>query len=47
MKGIKNKIGEEVCSLALDTAKKSIDSMCLILLHQPKVPAKLKEKYQK
>ena len=32
------------CSLAMSTAKKSVGSMCLIILHQPKVPVGLKER---
>lgn len=37
------KVGKAICNLAMNTAQKSVSSMCLIILHQPKVPAKLKE----
>ena len=44
MKMLGRVLGRFVCSLSMSTAKKSVGNMCLIILHQPKVPVGLKEK---
>ena len=41
------KMGKAICNLAMTTAQKSVYNMCLIILHQPKVPEKLKKKEPK
>lgn len=44
MKMLGRVLSRFLCSLSMSTAMKSVGSMCLIILHQPKVPVRLKEK---
>lgn len=47
MKDEKASISNVLCSMALKTATNSVNGKCIVMLHQPKVPSKLIEKYQK